>query len=215
MLYSKYSSNRILFLNEYWIFIPSALLANYVIIRKIRLHREKMKQIKKLIKRLEHERKIRQIRLLSLALNGSVYLLICGGATDFMSMVDTTHIKCYFEQGVNYSDDVRLRNIVNDLYRYKRKGKLIYITATAVCHLADMYGQVFLALPFAVSDFVLTNIYQTVRKAVVTSLLAGVVPLMNGPVPSFVALLLAIGGLRLASRNLDFIATSPVDFTEK
>ena len=39
MLYWKYSSNRIFFLNEYWIFIPTAILANYVIIRKIRSKR--------------------------------------------------------------------------------------------------------------------------------------------------------------------------------
>jgi hypothetical protein len=49
MLYWKFSSNRVFFLNEYWIFIPSAILANYVIIRKIRLDREREKQLKKLI----------------------------------------------------------------------------------------------------------------------------------------------------------------------
>ena len=57
MIYWKYSSNRIFFLNEYWIFIPSAILANYVIIRKIRLDKERMKQIKRLIEQIEREKK--------------------------------------------------------------------------------------------------------------------------------------------------------------
>ena len=51
---------------------------------------------------------------------------------------------------------------------------MIYITATAVCHLAHRYGKTFLALPFAIGDFGLTNLYQTARKVVVTILLKGV-----------------------------------------
>jgi hypothetical protein len=213
MLYWKYSSNRIFFLNEYWIFIPSAILANYVIIRKIRLDRERMKQIKRLTEQIEREKKIRRILLLSLGLNGCIHLLTRGGSTDF---IDTDYIKCNIEQGVGYLDDTRLRNIITDLYRHKRKGKIIYITATAVCHLANRYGQTFLALPFAVGDFGLTNVYQTLRKGFVTILLGGVGPLVivGGPVALIVALMLGMSGLRLAFSNLDFIPTSPVDVTK-
>ena len=49
MLYWKYSSNRIFFLNEYWVFIPTAILANYFLIRKIRLDKKKSEEMKKLI----------------------------------------------------------------------------------------------------------------------------------------------------------------------
>ena len=51
------------------------------------------------------------------------------------------------EQGLGYLDNKRLKNIIHDIYRYKRnKNKVIFITATAVCHLSRQYGQTFLAL---------------------------------------------------------------------
>ena len=216
MLYWKYSSNRIFFLNEYWIFIPSAILANYVIMRKIRLDRERMKQLKRLTEQIEREKKIRKILLLSLGLNGCIHLLTRGGSTE---IIDTDYLLkelCNIEQGVRYLDDKRLRNIITDLYRHKRKGKIIYITATAACHLANRYGQTFLALPFAVGDFGLTNVYQTLRKGFVTFLLGGVGPLViiGSPVALIIAFMLGTSGLRLAFSNLDFIPTSPVDVTK-
>ena len=143
MLYWKFSSNRVFFLNEYWIFIPSAILANYVIIRKIRLDRERMKQIKRLTEQIEREKKIRRILLLSLGLNGCIHLLTRGGSKNFTNLVNTDYIKSTIDQGVRYLDDKRLRNIITDLYRHKRKGKILYITATAACHLANRYGQTF------------------------------------------------------------------------
>ena len=157
MLYWKYSSNRIFFLNEYWIFIPSAMLVNYVIIRKIRLDRDRMKQLKILTERIEREKKIRRILLLSLGLTGYISLLPRGGSKDFLDIVDTDYIKRLYDidEGVRYLDDQRLKNIIHDLYAHKRKGKIIYITATALCHLTNRYGQTFLALPFAMGDFIL------------------------------------------------------------
>ena len=56
MLYWKYSSTRIFFINEYWILIPSAVLANYLIIRNLRLKRAKMKELKRLIDQIEREK---------------------------------------------------------------------------------------------------------------------------------------------------------------
>ena len=212
MFYWKYSSNRIFFLNEYWIFIPSAILANYVIIRKIRLDRARIKELERLKKLLDRERQIRRILLVSLGLNASIHLFTRGGAADF---IDTDYIKelCEIEEGVHYLDDTRLRNIIHDLYKHKRKGKMIYITATAVCHLANRYGLTFFALPFAIGDFGLTNVYQTARKGFVTILLGGVGPLVvfGGPVALMAAFIVGTAGLRLAFTNLDLIPTSPVD----
>ena len=218
MLYWKYSSNRTFFLNEYWIFIPSAVLANYLIIRKIRFNRARMKELKRLIDQIEREKKIRKILLLSLGLSvsGYIHLLTRGGSTDFL--IDTDYIKsaCNIEEGVRYLDDIRLRNIITDLYRHKGKGKIIYVTATALCHIANKYGQTFLALPFAVGDFGLTNLYQALRKGFATILLGAVGPLyfISGPVALIFALILGASGLRLALNNLDFIPTSPVDVTK-
>lgn len=79
--------------------------------------------------------------------------------------------------GLRFLDNDRLRKIIHSLYRHKGRGKIIYITATAKCHLAGQYGQIFLAFPFAIVDFGLTNFYQTIRKALVTILLGAVGPL--------------------------------------
>ena len=221
MLYWKYSSNRILFLNEYWIFIPSAVLANYFIIRKIRLNRARMKELKRLIGIIEREKKIRKILLLSLGLSvtGYTHLLTRRGSTDFLNLIDTDYVKsaCNIKEGIHYLDDIRLRNIIIDLYRHKGKGKVIYITATALCHIATHYGQTFLALPFAIGDFGLTSLYQTVRKGFVTILLGSVGPLyiIGSPVSLIFAFVLGASGLRLASNNLELIIpTSPVDVTK-
>ena len=174
-----------------------------------------MKQLKTLTKRLKREKQIRRILLLSLGLNGSIHLLMRGGSKD---LIDTDYIKlsCNIEEGVRYLDNKRLRNIIHDLYKHKRKVKIIYITATAVCHLANLYGQTFLALPFAIGDFGVTNAYQTLRKGLVTILLGAIGPLavISSPVALVVAFVLSISGLRLAFSNLDFIPTSPVDVTK-
>jgi len=221
MLYWKYSSNRIFFLNEYWIFIPSAVLANYLIIRKIRLNRARMKELKRLIDQIEREKKVRKILLLTIGLSvsGYTHLLTRGGSTDFLNLIDTDYIKstCNIEEGLRYLDDMRLRKIITDLYRHKGKGKIIYVTATALCHIANRYGQTFLALPFAVGDFGFTSLYQTLRKGFVTILLGSVGPLyFNGsPVSLIFALIFGGSGLRLAFTNLDFIPTSPVDVTKR
>ena len=110
-------------------------------------------------------KKIRKILLLSLGLSvsGCTYLLTRGGSIDFVDVIDTDYIKetCHIEEGVRYLDDTRLRNIITDLYRHKGKDKIIYVIATAVCHLVNKYGQTFLALPFAIGDFGLTSMYQT------------------------------------------------------
>ena len=220
MLYWKYSSNRTFFLNEYWIFIPSAALANYLIIRQIRSKRASIKELKRLIDQIERAKKIRNILILSLGLSASgyIHLLTRGGSTDFLNLIDTDYIKstCNIEEGVRYLDDMRLRNIIADLYRHKSKGKIIYITATALCHIANQYGQTFLALPIAVGDFGLTSLYQTFRKGFATILLATVGPLyiIGGPVSLIFALILGVSGLRLTFNNLDFISTSLVDVTK-
>ena len=222
MLYWQYSSNRIFFLNEYWIFIPPAILSNCLIIRNIYLDKARRKQLEKLIHQLEREKNFRNILLLGLGFSVRyIHLLNRGGSTDFLSIIDTDYIKstCNIKEGVSYLDDIRLRNIIIDLYRHKVKGngKIIYITATAICHLANRYGKTFFALPFAMGDFGLTNVYQTFRKALVTILLGAVGPvyMMGGPLAPVYVMLFAVSGLRLAFNNLDFIPTSSVDFTKE
>ena len=145
------------------------------------------------IEQIEREKRIRRIRivLLSLGLNGCIHLLTRGGSTDSIGIINTDYIKCNIEQGVHSLDDNRLRSIITDLDRHKLKGKIIYITATAVCHLVHQYGKTFLTLPFAVGDFGLMNVYQILRKNFITILLGGADPLVliRNPVALIVALM--------------------------
>lgn len=206
MLYWKYSPNRVFFLNEYWILIPTVILANYLVICQIRWQKKKARE--KLKKQIEDAKKIRRVVYLARALDG---LSRCGGS-DF---IDVSYIECGIEEGLRFLDNNRLRKIIHSLYRHKRKGKVIYITATALCQLSNRYGQTFLALPVVIGDFGLTNLYQTARKVAVTVLLGGIGPLyvIGGPIALIFAFVLGTSGLRLAFNNLDFIPTSIIPET--
>lgn len=130
------------------IYILLAICANYFIIRKIRLDKKRLKQLKALEDLIERQNKIRKILLLSLGLNGlllSLSLKECihfsiRGGSEFTN-VEYIREKCNIAKGVRYLDDNRLRNIIHDLYRHKKKARIIYITATALYHLSDQYGQ--------------------------------------------------------------------------
>lgn len=223
MFYYRYSATRIFFINEYWILIPAAVLANYFIIRKMRSNRAakraRLKELKRLIDLIEREQRIRKILLVSLGLSvgGYTHLLTRGGEADFLNLIDTEYIRsvCEIEEGIRYLDDPRLRKIITQLYRHKRKAKIIYVTATAVCHLANRYGQMFFALPVAIGDFGFTSLYQSFRKVLATIILGGIGPLYfkGTPVALFFAFILGASGLNLALTNLD-IATSAVDVTK-
>lgn len=146
---------------------------------------------------------------LSLGLNASAgtYILTRGGS--YLLDVDYILENCNIEEGLGSLDNKRLRHIVSHLYKHKRKGKIIYITGTALCHLANQYELNFPAFPIAIGDFGLTNLYQTVRKTIVIILLGAVGPaFVYGAVGS--ALILALLGFGIAVSNLDLIATTPV-----
>lgn len=173
-------------------------LVNYIIRRRIRSRNKRIEQLKKL----------KRILFLSLGLNGCAYLLTRGG-TD---LINVDYIECGIEMGLRYLNNNQLRTIIHDLYWHKRKGKVIYITTTVVCHLAHRYGQTFLALPFTIGNFGFTNLYQTARKIVVTILLGRVGPcyVVGGSVGLAWAFVLALSGLPIAFTDLDSIPTSPI-----
>ena len=221
MLYWQYSYNRTFFLNEYWLFIPSALLANYILINKIRTNKAKEQELKELIEQVEYEKKIRKILFISLGLSLSMgytpFFSRGGSSADLLNLIDTDYIrkKCEIQEGIRFLDDVRLRKIISNFYQHKKKAHIIYITSTALCHIANKYGQQHLALPFAVGDFGLTSWYHALRKALVTVLLGAVGPLWLLNAPSILIFILAAFGFRLAFNNVEIILTSPIDFTKK
>lgn len=213
MFYWKYSSNRLFFINEYWILGPTVLLADYLIICKIRSRKKKIEELKKLKEHIERYKKLQRLRKV-LALGGAsgaaIYSVLKYRSGD---SIDVDHIVCGVEEGLRYLDNDRIRNIIHSLFRNKRRGKLIYITATAACHIAKTYGKDFLSFPVAIGDFGLTNLYQTIRKICVTVLLGAVGPLYvaGGPIALVFAALVATGGLKLAFTDMDKLPTSFID----
>ena len=110
MLLRKISYNRILFVNEYWLFVPPILLGNYIIMRRIQLNKDKVKQLKALNNQIEYQNTIRKILYLGFGLNCAR-----GGAnTDF---IDSN------------------KNIIISLYKHKQRKGIAYITDHAACHL--------------------------------------------------------------------------------
>lgn len=222
MFYWKYSSTTTYFINEYWLFIPSACLINYFIIRKRRLNKRRIEQLKTLLTKIEREQKIRKILLVSLGLSITGYsnllikYLLTRGGSDIIDLIDSDYIReaCAIEQGIGFLENKRLRKIVISLYRKKGRAKIIYITATALCQIADQYGITFLAFPVAIGDFGITNLYQTSRKLVGTTLIgaAGHFVIMGGPIAAAGCGLL---GLRFVLNNLDVISTTQVDPTKE
>lgn len=217
MLYWKYSANCIYFINEYWIFVPAGLISNYFIIRKMRSNKKKAEQLKKLRDQLRRERKIRRIFYLTFALSGCVHLLPRGGTgftDDFVGedIIDVGYIydQCHqIKDGGNFLDNDRLRNIVVDLYSHKRRGKIIYITATALCHLVQHYGQSFFSFQVAIGDFGITSLYQAVRKFTTIVLLSAAPPLAYAGNLMWVCIVTALGCF-VGTSNLDSIEMSPI-----
>ena len=182
------------------------------IIRKIRYDKSKNEQLKKLreeIERYKKQERIRRIVYLACGFSGLSYISISRGGADF---IDVDSIYCGVEDGLPFLNNHRLIKIIHYLYRYKRRDKIIYIIATAVCHIANQYGQTYLALPFAIGNFGLTNVYQTIRKTAVTIILGGVGPLLvvGSPLALTLAAVLMTSGMRLALTNMDKILTSPI-----
>jgi len=92
------SSNRIFLLNEYWLIVPIMIGMDILIIRKMRSHKQRIQELKRLKKQLENQERLRQVLFLSLGLNGCAgaactYLLARGGS-DF---INVDYIKCQID----------------------------------------------------------------------------------------------------------------------
>ena len=220
MLYWRYAPNKILFINEYWVFVPSMVLIDYFIIKKMKINERKTGELKKLKEQIEHERslrkKIRKVLYVSLGYN--FWSILMGGTESLdliNALVDTEYITCNVNPGIRWLDDVSLKNLIKTLYKHKHQEKIIYITATALCHVSELYGRQFLDLPFTIVPGLGSfSFYQTLRKLMVTILTGFLVPLGLGgsPVTAFSAALIGTLAIKLGFNNLDYIPTSAIDF---
>jgi len=87
------------------------------------------------------------------------------------------YIDCGIEEGLRYVDNNRRRQIIHNLFIHKRKGKIIYITATALRNLTRHSGKDFIELPFAIRDVIgVTEMIQFAIKSAVSLLIFAIVP---------------------------------------
>lgn len=222
MLYWQRSPTHIYFLSEYWVFIPIMLVTDSFIIVKIISHKRKKKKLRELKEKIERLRKIRRVMVMTnLTLSGIMVGAILnnrGGSDfcsefydiDFDSLIDVDDPDCKIKPNLNYLDHKGLRDMILTRFKYKAKNKLIFITATALCHLAKSSGNHLLSTgPFELLAHVgLTNVYQAGRKLAVTVFL-GSVPIVYYGCNAFVlAFILGTVGLRLAFSDLDEIDMS-------
>lgn len=132
--------------------------------------------------------------------------------TQEITKITTDVARCAIKEGKSYLNYDRLRKIVFNLFKRKAQNGVIVITASALCHLAKIYGLSGPAWPIAIHNFGLTNLYETLRKVLVVTLFATVLPcyLMNTPVFAVVGSLASAFGLKLAYLNFDFIPTEGI-----
>lgn len=159
-------------------------------------------------KRIDQEKKIRKILYLSLGLTECSYLLPRGGD----GFIDVDYIKCEIAEGLNYLDDNQYRNLIGFFYSRKRKDRIIDITGTALCHLLHRYGRMFLATPIGITFCGSTNLYQTLRKALVSVLMTSLGPMDQSTLLHAVlyAFFITSVALRMAFNNLDSLPSTPV-----
>jgi len=174
-----------------------------------------LKRLNELIDRYNKEKRVRQIADFAVGFKTGLHASIYRGG---QYMIDTDSIKelCVIEEGVGYLDNDRLRKIIHYLYEYKKVNNVIFITATALCKLVLEYGVMFPALPIVIRDFGFTNLWDTLRKFMVSLFVFSIVPVwaMAGP---YAAVVIGSGCLYIAYRLLLIkfyeIPTSPVDDT--
>jgi hypothetical protein len=209
MLFWRYSSTRIFVLNEYVILVPLMILADYLIIQKILSSRKKQKQKSLSVEENVNFQKNKARVVTSLAFVLSRLSKFRGGS-DF---VDVSYIQCGIEENLRFLDDERLRKLIHYLFKYKRRNKIIFITATALCQVAKMHANDFIGLPFIIGDFGITDLFQAARKFIVILLFTGITPILiaGGPVSLAFAFIMVTMGLRLSFTNTDKILTSFID----
>lgn len=79
--------------------------------------------------------------------------------------IDVQHPECILKPGVRYLDNPRLRKIVNYLFHHKVKNNVIFITRTALCHIAAEYGLYQLEFPIPIhSPVEVTNWIISIQK---------------------------------------------------
>lgn len=116
MFYWKYSQNLIFLINEHSLFVPPAILINYLFICRIRSRKEKIKNLRDVYNHIERENRIKKILYFALNLNESIFS-IRGG----QDLINVDFIKCLIDSEVGFLDYSRLKKIIHSFYLHERK----------------------------------------------------------------------------------------------
>lgn len=128
--------NRIFFISDYWILFPLLISIEIGIILYIKRKKAKRKKLEK--------QNLKQLKIFYLATSNYVNALgIQGGDQEQLIVtghVDVTHSDCSITEGVGYLENQYLKDIIIRFYGRKTINGIIYITKTALCQLASVYG---------------------------------------------------------------------------
>lgn len=222
MFVYKFSKNRLFFINEYWIFIPTAILIDILIIKYVKNRRKRKKEMEEQLKK---QVRLRRMLALIFASNSSLSVPNGGDLTmqDLEMVLDSTRVpkRLYdcisaYPPGASYLDNNRFRNIIGRQFKSKKlKNEVIYITVSALCRVTQENGvfQWSAPIPLIVKDFGITDLVQTLKKLIGTGFVA-TSPLLlflgNGALPYriFQGLSVLTSGLRIVYWNPEKIATS-------
>lgn len=220
MLIYRPNEYTVYMINEYWILIPLSVGVNLLICRQIRRRRIKRAyeraQLRKLI---ERNKKLERIALLSLGLNGYYMKLL----QNLRAGDDTPYIKLdtpeCVETGLRLLTNKRIKSYIIREYYYKvAKNKVVYITATALCHLVKRYGRSIADYGLAPDcgiikiskKYYLTSIYQFLRRLTIVIFTGGSVTMAYGKICTALIPVFLTFALRLIFEDNSFIKSFPI-----
>nr|YP_010133683.1 hypothetical protein KYU99_pgp070 [Nitzschia supralitorea]QWM93173.1 hypothetical protein [Nitzschia supralitorea] len=126
MFVVQISKGRLLFVNEYWVFIPVVLGFNYLLARKRISRKKQIKELQNLreqVQKYKRQEKIIGIVYLASGLSAISSLSIVSYMCMFrggQNVIDVDYLDCGIEMGLRYVDNDRLRKIIHHLYKHKR-----------------------------------------------------------------------------------------------
>ena len=207
MLLIRISSKRVFAISEYYILIPLMLAIELAIARKLKKKNRSQNN--------EKSKQATKWKIFYFAIGR-----LRGGneITQFLEdyYLDVEHPDCILKPGIQFVDNARLRKIVNYLFHDKVKNGVIFITRTALCHIASEYGLYQLDLPIPIhSPVAVTSGILLLQKTIVSGFIvspAAIITLLGttnvGLIASAISFLVGLTTLALTKDGgLAVIAT--------
>jgi len=140
MLIVRVSPHRIFIINEYWILIPLILTVEIIIVVKLR-----NKRAQKHIKAEKLKKELRRWKIFHLANSNIFNSIFIRGGHELVKIladgfVEVNYENCIIDKGVQFLDNEWLRKLLTIKHSHKIKNGILFITRTALCHVASEAG---------------------------------------------------------------------------